>query len=89
MYFDIVKIIWCLSSVFCRLDCFYMFKFISDDIFICSNIFFGYSDYDVVYLELKNNNGINFGLGYWKFNNLFLLDKNFVNFFIIYWVDLI
>lgn len=89
LYPDNVKTTWCSSSVSCRLDRFYMSKLISDDILTCNNIPFGHSDHDAVHLELKNSNSINFGPGYWKFNNSLLLDKNFVNSFTKYWLDLI
>ena len=50
---------------------------------------FGHSDHDVVFLELEICNNINFGKGYWKFNNSLLQDKTFVRKFTKCWLNLI
>lgn len=40
-------------------------------------------------LKIKADIGINFGPGYWKFNNSLLQDKAFFELFTKYWVELI
>ena len=63
----------------------------TNSIIDCNHIPFGHSDHDVVFLELKVSDNINFCKGYWKFNNslLYVQDKPFVRKFTKYWLDLI
>ena len=61
----------------------------TNSIIDCNHIPFGHSDHDVLFLELKVSDNINFGKGYWKFNNSLLQDKPFVRKFTKYWLDLI
>lgn len=63
LYPDIVKkkTTFSSSSVSCRLDRFYIYEHISNDILTCGKIPFGHGDHDSVYLQLKTDNGIDFG----------------------------
>lgn len=72
MNLDEVNVIFIFSKVGCRLDRFYIIKYLCNDVVVCKNVFFGNSDYDVVYLYLNVIGDIMFGFGYWKFNNFLL-----------------
>ena len=85
----LISTTWTSSNVSCRLDRFYISHLLSTSIINCNHKPFGHSDHDVVFLELKVSDNINFGKGYWKFNNSLLHDKTFVRKFTKYWLDLI
>lgn len=86
---DEVNVTFTSSKVGCRLDRFYITKYLCNDVVVCKNVPFGNSDHDAVYLHLNVSGDITFGSGYWKFNNSLLQDKTFVKEFSKYFSDLI
>lgn len=62
----------------CRLDRFYVTKYICYNVVVCKNVPFDNTDHDAVYLNLNVTGDITFGSRYWIFNNSLLKEKTFV-----------
>jgi len=73
------------SYIGCRLDRFYITKLLQKNVVNCTNIPFTISDHDLILLELNMDDTLTFGNSYWKFNNSYLEDSEFIETFKYYW----
>lgn len=74
---DDVNVSFTFSKVGCRLDRFYVIKYICYDV-VCKNVPFDNTDHDAEYLNLNVTDDITFGSRYLIFNNSLLKEKTFV-----------
>lgn len=63
----------------CRLDRFYVTKYIYYNVVVCKNVPFDNTDHDAEYLNLNVTGDITFGSRYWIFNKFFIEREDICN----------